>query len=332
MRVSAGRPLDVLAIGNAIVDVLSTTPEQLLVSQGLVKGTMALVEHDRAEQLYGAMGPGTESSGGSAANTAAGVASLGGSAGFIGKVGTDELGEVFTHDMRASGVEFVTRPSPAGPTARCLVMVTPDAERTMSTHLGVAGDIAASDVDPAEVARAAVLYVEGYLCGLPSTRDALARAIDLAGASDTRVALSLSDPSWVDLHHDELNRIVDEVDLLLCNEAEAIGLVRAADLHDALTELRQRCDVVAVTRGAAGSVVVSAGEQHVVEAAPVERLVDTTGAGDLFAAGFLFGVTRGFGLERCARLGSLAAAEVISHLGARPLVPLSKLASEAGLL
>jgi sugar/nucleoside kinase (ribokinase family) len=332
MSEPAGPPLDVLAVGNAIVDVLAATPEDLLASQGLVKGTMALVDHDRAERLYAAMGPGMESSGGSAANTAAGVASLGGSAGFVGKVAADELGQVFTHDIRAAGVEFVTPPSPVEPTARCLVMVTPDAERTMSTHLGVAGDIKPSDVDPGQVARGAVLYVEGYLCGLPSSREALARAIELARSSDTTIALSLSDPAWVNLHRDELNRLVDDVHLLFCNEAEAIGLSGAPGLEEALTQLRQRCDVVVVTRGAAGSVVMSAAEQHVVEAAPVERLVDTTGAGDLFAAGFLFGFTHGFGLDHCARLASLAAAEVISHLGARPLAPLSKLAAEAGLL
>jgi len=327
-----GSPLDVLAVGNAIVDVLSTTDERLLVEQGLTKGTMALVDHDRAEQLYAAMGPGTEASGGSAANTAAGLASLGGSAAFIGKVATDELGDVFTHDIRAAGVEFRTVPASHGPTARCLVMVTPDAERTMSTSLGVAGDIGPGDIDADELGRATVLYVEGYLCGLPSTREALARAMHLAEASGTKVALSLSDPAWVELHHDELNRLVDGVDLLFCNEAEAIGLTRAADLHSALGELRHRCPVAAVTRGAAGSVVITPEEQHVVEATAVERLIDTTGAGDLFAAGFLYGFTHRFPLDRCARLGGLAAAEVITHFGARPQAPLSKLATEAGLV
>lgn len=332
MTSGAAKPIDVLAVGNAIVDVLAAADDALLVAEGLTKGTMALVDHDRAEQLYAAMGPGTEASGGSAANTVAGLASLGGSAAFIGKVAADELGEVFTHDIRAAGVEFRTAPATHGPTARCLVMVTPDAERTMSTSLGVAGDIGAPDIDPDEVGRAAVLYVEGYLCGLPSTRDALEKARQLANQSGTKVALSLSDPAWVELHHDELNRLVDEVDLLFCNEAEAVGLTRAGDLHAALAALRRRCPVAAVTRGAAGSVVITPDEQHVVEAAPVERLVDTTGAGDLFAAGFLYGFTHGLGLDRCARLGGLAAAEVITHLGARPQAPLSKLATEAGLM
>ena len=332
MSAASATPIDVLAIGNAIVDVLATTPEEVLVEHGLTKGTMALVEHDRAEVLYAAMGPGTEASGGSAANTAAGVASLGGSAVFIGKVAAEELGEVFLHDIRASGVEFKTVPSDEGPTARCLVMVTPDAERTMSTCLGVAGHVRASDIDADEIARASVLYVEGYLCGLPSTREALAKAMELASASGTKVALSLSDPAWVELHHDELNRLVDSVDLLFCNEAEAIGLSGTGDFHRALESLRRRCPVAAVTRGAAGSVVITPEEQHVVEAASVERLVDTTGAGDLFAAGFLFGFTRGFELDRCARLGGLAAGEVITHFGARPQAPLAKLAAEAGLL
>jgi sugar/nucleoside kinase (ribokinase family) len=328
----APRPLDVLALGNAIVDVISSTPDELLVAQGLTKGTMALIDAGAAELLYRAMGPGTESSGGSAANTAAGVASFGGTAGFVGKVTGDLLGQVFTHDIRASGVEFVTAPAASGSTARCLILVTPDAERTLNTHLGVAGDVRPADIDPDQVARADILYVEGYLCGLPTTRDTLAKAVEVAHSAGRRVALSLSDPAWVELHHDELSELIDDVDVLFGNEAEALGLCGTDRLDLALADLRQRCELVVLTRGPAGSVVASGAEEHSVPAAPVDHLVDTTGAGDLFAAGFLFGLTRGLDLERCARLGGIAAAEIISHLGARPQTPLAALAAETGLL
>jgi len=293
---------------------------------------MALIDAHQAEALYEAMGPGTESSGGSAANTAAGAASFGAAAGFVGKVAIDLLGEVFTHDIRAAGVEFVTPPASGGPTARCLVLVTADAERTLNTSLGVAGDLRPADIDPDQVARAQVLYIEGYLCGLPTTRDTLAKAVEVAHASGRRVALSLSDPMWVELHHDELSELIDDVDILFGNEAEARGLAGVDDLETAAADLCRRCELVVLTRGPAGSVVLTVDEKHEVPAHPVDEVVDTNGAGDLFAAGFLVGYTRGLGLEVCARLGGLAAGEIISHIGARPLAPLGRLAADAGLL
>ncbi len=325
--------LDVVAIGHAIVDVLAATPDELPARFGREKGTMALVEAEEADLLYDAMGPATEVSGGSAANTAAGVAAFGGAAAFVGKVRDDQLGEVFLHDIRAVGVEFGTPPAVAGPaTGRCLIMITPDAERTMSTFLGAGDHVGVHDVDPALLARAKVVYIEGYLCGLPSTDGMPAMAASLAHAAGGKLALSLSDPFWVELHGGELAALLDEVDILFGNEAEAVGVSGAGDLDDAVARLAARCEVVAVTRGPAGSVVAHGGRTVAVPAHPLPRVVDTTGAGDLYAAGFLFGLTHGLDPVACARLGGLAAAEVISHLGARPQVSLADLAGRAGLL
>jgi sugar/nucleoside kinase (ribokinase family) len=327
--------LDVVALGSAIVDVLSHCDDDFVAGHGLVKGTMALVDAERAEAVYASMGPGVEVSGGSAANTAAGVASLGGRAAFVGKVADDEMGRIFSHDLRATGVAYTTPPAPVSNgrgTARCLILVTPDAQRTMNTFLGVAGELGAGDVDEALVGSAAVVYVEGYLVGLPSAEGALRRAVKAAHAAGRRVALTLSDPVWVAERREEFLALLADVDVVLANEAEARALTGQEDIDAALALLSRACPVVAVTRSEQGAVVTDGRETAAVPAAPVPQVVDTTGAGDLFAAGFLRGLTAGLPLSGCARLGCLAAAEVISHVGARPQTSLADLATAAGLL
>jgi sugar/nucleoside kinase (ribokinase family) len=319
----AGAPptIDVLGIGNAIVDVLAHADESLLADQGLVKGTMTLVDEARAESIYAAMGAAIECSGGSCANTVAGAAALGARTAYIGRVRDDQLGRVFGHDIRAAGVRFDAPPAPTGPsTARCLVMVTPDAQRTMGTYLGAAVELAPQDIDPDLVAGAAITYVEAYLWDRPSAKAAVRRAIALAHDAGRRVSLSLSDPFCVERHRDELRRLVEEdVDILFANEAEASSLYGGVDLEEAVERLRDggRPRIAALTRSEHGSVVVSGAETHAVPAEPVAAVVDTTGAGDLYAAGFLWALTRGLDLRSCAVAGSVAAAEVIGRLGAR---------------
>jgi fructokinase len=310
---------EVVTVGHAIVDVLAPSEDELVASFGLEKGTMTLIDDARAEKIYASLGPATEVSGGSAANTAACLASLGGSAAFIGKVRDDTLGHFFSHDIRAAGVQYEMAPSPEGPgTGSCLIMVTPDAEKTMCTHLGIGALLAPEELDAGAIASARVVYVEGYLYGDRPTNPAVERAIAVARQAGTAVALSLSDPYWVELHGAELESLLDRVDLLFANEHEACGITGEADLDAALAALARRCGTVAVTRGEHGSVVAQGGEIVSVPAAPTSRVVDTTGAGDSYAAGFLFGFTRGLGSEHSARLGGLAAAEIVSHLGARP--------------
>jgi len=325
--------LDVVAIGHAIVDVLASTPDDFPAAHGRDKGTMTLIDAAEAEALYDALGPATEVSGGSAANTAAGIAALGGRCAFVGKVANDLLGKVFTHDIRASGVEFHVEPAPGGPgTGRCLIMVTPDAERTMSTFLGAGAGVAAEDVDPETLARAQVVYAEGYLCGLDAEERLLRKAAAATHASGGRFAMSLSDPFWVELHGPELDALIDDVDIVFGNEQETLGLTGAADLASAIARLAGRCELVVVTRGPAGSVVARGDERVEVAAQRAREVIDTTGAGDLYAAGFLYGLTHGLDLAACARLGGVAAAEIISHVGARPQASLVELATKAGLL
>jgi sugar/nucleoside kinase (ribokinase family) len=325
--------LDVVAVGSAIVDVLAHSSDAFIASHGLVKGTMVLVDHDQAATLYDAMPAGVEVSGGSAANTAAGIASLGGEVAFIGKVRDDALGEIFTHDLRSTGVVYTTPPGASGPpTARCLVLITPDAERTMGTYLGTAGEMSAADVDPALVASARITYVEGYLVGLPTAEGALEAALKGAHTAGRKVALTLSDPAWVALQHDAFKALLPEIDILLGNEAEALELTGEGSLDAALRALAQTCPVVAITRGPAGAVAADRDETVSVPSEPVDELEDTTGAGDLFAAGFLLGLARERPLEECLRLGALAAAEVISHIGARPQISLAELAASKGLM
>jgi len=324
--------LDVVAVGSAIVDVLAHVDDTLVTAHGLTKGTMVLIDHDRAAAIYDSMPPGVEVSGGSAANTAAGVASLGGRAGFIGKVRDDALGEIFTHDLRSTGVVYTVPAGTAGPpTARSLILVTPDAERTMNTYLGTAGELSAGDVDEGLVSSARITYVEGYLVGLPSAEGALAAAVDAAHRAGRRVALTLSDPAWVALQKEAFSTVLPSVDVLLGNEAEALELTGEPELEAALRALTKTTPVVAVTRGAAGAVASDGNGMVSVAAEPVRRVEDTTGAGDLFAAGFLLGLARERPLEDCLRLGALAAAEVISHIGARPQTSLAELAAAQGL-
>jgi sugar/nucleoside kinase (ribokinase family) len=326
---------DVLGIGNAIVDVIARTEEDFLLKQGMTKGTMALIDEARAEAIYDAMGPAVETSGGSAANTIVGLASLGARGAFIGKVKDDLLGRAFTHDIRAAGVTFATPPAPDGPsTGRCYVLVTPDGERTMNTYLGAAQDLRPADIDAEMIADSAVTYLEGYLWDPKHAKEAFVKAAKIAHEAGRRVALSLSDAFCVDRWRDEFLQLMRSrtVDLIFANEAELHSLYQTADFDTAVASLRKDMAVAVVTRSAHGCLVIGPDGAEAVPAFPVDRVVDTTGAGDLFAAGFLFGLVRGADDRTCGRLGALAAGEVIQHLGARPETPLKALARENGLL
>jgi sugar/nucleoside kinase (ribokinase family) len=317
----------VVGIGNAIVDVLAHADDAFLARHGLAKGTMALIDSGRATALYAAMGPGIEISGGSAANTIAGVASLGGKAGYIGKLGGDELGRIFRHDIKANGVAFETPvTASATPTARSLILVTPDAQRTMNTYLGACIELTAEDIDPKMIGGAEVTYLEGYLWDPPAAKEAFRKAARLAHESGRKVSLSLSDPFCVDRHRREFQELVREhVDILFANEVEIRSLWQVDSFDAALQTTTGLCEVVALTRSEKGSLILAGEETHMVDAAPVARVVDTTGAGDLYAAGFLYGYCRGLGPYDCGRIAAIAAAEVISHFGARPERPLAEL-------
>ena len=320
--------LDVVGIGNALVDVLSRESDAFLTAQRLTKGAMQLVDEGRAAELYAAMGPAMEVSGGSAANTIVGVASFGGRTHYVGKVRDDQLGEVFRHDLAAVGVGYSTAPATTGPsTGRCLIVVTPDAQRTLTTYLGASVHLGPADVDRALIERAGILYLEGYLFDPPEAQRAFRTAADMAHAAGRKVALTLSDPFCVDRHRAAFRELVERhVDILFANEVEIRSLYEAADFDAALQQARRHCAVAALTRSELGSVVAAGDEIHVIDAHPVAQVVDTTGAGDLYAAGFMVGLSRGLDLATCGRLGSLAAAEVISHVGARPQTPLVELA------
>jgi sugar/nucleoside kinase (ribokinase family) len=325
----SAKQYDVVGVGNAIVDVITHADDDFLLRHELAKGAMTLIDADRALALYKAMGPGAESSGGSAANTVAGVASFGGRAGFIGKVRDDQLGEIFGHDIRATGVDFEV---PAGtdgpPTARCLILVTPDAQRTMNTFLGISSLLAPDDVDPDLCSSAEVVYCEGYIWDVPQAQQAIVKAFDQAHAGGGKVSFALSDGFCVDRHRDEFHSLVDDkVDILFANEDEICALAEVDDFDRALDAVQGRCDVAVLTRSEKGSVVVTADEVHEIPAEPVAEVVDTTGAGDLFASGFLYGYTQGLDLPVCGALGAAAAAEVIAHLGARPETPLTAVAA-----
>ena len=324
--------LDVVGVGNAIVDVIAAVDDSFIGDHHLVKGAMTLVSAERSAELYEAMPPGIAASGGSAANTMAGVASFGGRAAFIGRVRDDQLGEVFMHDIRATGVSFDVPPAPDGPpTARCLVQVTPDAERTMNTYLGTSELLGPPDVDTDLVASAGITYCEGYLWDVEVAKDAIRVAMAAASAAGRTVALALSDSFCVERHRDEwLDLIEDRVDVVFANEAEVCALHCTDDFSAARDRTAEMARTVAVTRGARGSVVVRGSELEVVPAVEVPHVVDATGAGDLYAAGFLWGLSRGAPLARCAELAGLAAAEVISHVGARPQVALSHFAAAGG--
>jgi len=325
---------DVVGIGNAIVDIIGRCDDAFLAAHGRVKGSMQLVDAPTVEQLYGAMGPGTEISGGSAANTIAGIASFGGRAGFIGKTATDQFGEVFRHDIRAIGVTFDTPPAGGGePTGRCLILVTPDGQRTMNTFLGISPQLGSGEVDAALIRSARIVYLEGYLFDRPEAKAAFRQAADIAGKAGRQVALSLSDAFCVDRHRAEFQDLVrNSVDILFANESEVTSLYETTSFDEAARRAQADTRLAALTRSEKGSVILSGGKAIEIPAAPVAKVVDTTGAGDLYAAGFLFGIARGLALDTAGRLGSLAAAEIISHIGARPEVKLSDLARKSGLV
>jgi sugar/nucleoside kinase (ribokinase family) len=330
----AASRFDVLGIGNAIVDVIARTEDDFLVAHGMQKGAMALIDEARAKKIYEAMGPAVESSGGSAANTIVGVASFGGRAGFVGKVKDDELGRAFTHDIRAARVVFDTKPASAGPsTARCYIMVTPDGERTMNTYLGAAQDLYPKDIDEAMIAASAVIYLEGYLWDPPHAKEAFVKAADIAHRYGRRVALTLSDAFCVERFRPEFLNLIRKgtVDILFANERELLSLYETADFDTAVKALRADARLAVVTRSEKGCVVVARDTAEAVQAMPIDKVVDVTGAGDLFAAGFLVGHSHGKDHRTSARMGALAAAEVIQHIGARPAVSLKSLAAENGL-
>ena len=312
--------IDVVGIGNAIVDVIARADDAFLAREALVKGTMTLIDAERAEALYRMMGSAVEISGGSVGNTMAGLASLGGRGAYIGKVRDDFLGEVYRHDITAIGVRFDTPAAASGPgTARCLILVTPVGQRTMNTYLGACADLGPADIDPEVIAAAQITYLEGYLFDPPLAQEAFRKAAAIAHAAGRKVALSLSDPFCVGRHREAFRDLVDgHIDILFANEVEICSLYETADFAAAAAAARGHVAIAALTRSAAGSVILAAGAEHRIAAAPVARVVDTTGAGDLYASGFLFGLTHGKPLAECARLGGIAAAEVISHVGARP--------------
>ena len=321
---------DVCGIGNAIVDVIAKSDDAFLEEQGLTKGEMRLLDQDEATRLYSKMSAAIESSGGSAGNTLAGVASFGGRGAYIGKVADDDLGEVFIHDIKAIGVEFLTNPSTGSkPTARSLILVTPDAQRTMNTYLGACVELGPEDIAEDVVARSKVTYLEGYLWDPPKAKEAFLKAAETAHRAGQKVALSLSDSFCVERHRDSFKDLVDgHVDILFANEAEILSLYQTDRFEDAVEKVKAQVEIAALTRGASGSVIVTTEGVHAVAAEPVSDVVDTTGAGDLYAAGFLYGYTQGMPVEAWGRLGGIAAAEVISHYGARPAVSLAELAQQ----
>jgi sugar/nucleoside kinase (ribokinase family) len=325
---------DVIGIGNAIVDVIARAEDDFLVAQGMHKGGMTLIDEARAEKIYQAMGPAVESSGGSAANTIVGVASFGGRAAFVGKVKDDELGRAFGHDIRAARVTFESKPASDGPaTARCYIMVTPDGERTMNTYLGAAQELTPADIDEDKIASAALTYLEGYLWDPPQAKEAFVKAASIAHKAGRRVALTLSDSFCVDRYRAEFLSLIRKgtVDIVFSNEHELHSLYETADFDSAVKALRADAKLAVVTRSEKGCVVVTRKDVEAVQAMPIEQVIDVTGAGDLFAAGFLVGLARGKDHRTAARLGALAAAEVIQHIGARPAVSLRALAAENGL-
>ncbi|MEY4339208.1 MAG: hypothetical protein RLZ14_1058 [Actinomycetota bacterium] len=327
VAVAGAAKYDVVGVGNALVDVIAHADDQFIAQHELVKGSMTLVDTDRALYLYRALGTAVEMSGGSAANTMTGVASLGGTAAYVGKVSNDDLGQVFGHDLRAVGVQFRPgAPEADTPTGRCIIVVTPDAQRTMNTYLGVSSLLQPGDIHEETVALGSVLYMEGYLYDRPAAKDAFRHAAAIAHANGREVSLTLSDSFCVDRHRDDFRGLVaDQVDILFGNEDELLSLYQVESFDAAVAAVRADCRLAVITMGAAGCVVVNHDEVLRCPAEPVAQVLDTTGAGDLFAAGFLFGHTRQRPLVECARLGAVAAAEVISHVGPRPLVELRTL-------
>ncbi|WP_022720484.1 adenosine kinase [Rhodopseudomonas sp. B29] len=325
---------DVLAIGNAIFDVLVRTEDDFLVRHGMTKGGMALIDEVRAAAIYADMGQATEMSGGSAANTIVGLASFGARTAYVGKVKDDQIGRLYSHDIRAAGVTFQTMPAKDGPATGCsYILVTPDGERTMNTYLGAAQDLTPADIDEAQIAAAAITYLEGYLWDPPQAKEAFLKASKIAHGAGRRVALTLSDAFCVDRYRGEFLDLMRSktVDLIFANESELHSLYQTSDFDTAIKQLSQDVALGVVTRSEKGCAVVEGTDVTMVPASPIDQLVDTTGAGDLFAAGFLFGLVRGAGHHNSGRLAALAAAEVIQHIGARPQVSLKDLAQQHGL-
>ena len=327
--------LGVVAVGNALVDVLTQTDEAFIEQQhaehGMEKGAMTLIDEVRAVELYAKMPPGVESSGGSAGNTMAGFASFGGNGGFIGKVADDDLGKIFQHDLRSMGIQFDTQPLVMGAkTGRCLILVTPDAQRTMNTFLGASVELSPNDIDEHLIANAKVTYLEGYLFDKDSAKQAFIKSAETAHEAGHRVALTLSDPFCVDRHRSDFLRLVEShVDILFANEEEIKSLFMQQNFDDAASAVSDHVEIAALTRGPKGAIIRNGSETVAIEAAPVENVIDTTGAGDQFAAGFLYGFTEGKDLETCGKLGALASAEVISHMGPRPEAAYNELIGKA---
>jgi len=325
---------DIVGIGNAIVDIIGRCDDAFLSKHSLDKGFMRLIDAAQVDKLYGVMGPATERSGGSAANTIAGLSSFGGKAAFIGRVADDQFGKVFAHDIRAIGVNYDTPPAKSGaPTAVCLILVTPDGERTMNTFLGASTELGSGEVDAALIASAKITYLEGYLFDKPEAKQAFHTAAELAAKAGRKTALTLSDAFCVDRHRDDFRKLVHRgVDILFANEKEITALYEVNSFAEAVKAVRGECQIAVLTRSEQGSVIVTARDTIDIRPKAVANVVDVTGAGDLYAAGFLFGLTRGHSLADCGRLGSMAAAEVISHIGARPEKPLRELARSQGLI
>ncbi len=324
---------DVLTIGNAIVDIIANTQDDFLAKEKIIKGAMNLIDMDRAEHLYSVMGPAIEASGGSAGNTAAGIASIGGSAAYIGKVCDDQLGKIFTHDIRAIDVAYDTKPLTDTPaTARSMIFVTPDGERSMNTYLGACMELDPSDMEEDKIANAKVTYFEGYLWDPPRAKEAIRLAAEIAHANNRMTALTLSDPFCVDRFRSEFLELMRSktVDIIFANEVELLSLYETSSLQSAIDAVRNDCALVALTRGEHGSMAITREKTMEVDAHPIDKLVDTTGAGDLYASGFLHGLTTGRELVDCIRLGGLAASEVIQHIGPRPQVSLKDLIAQEG--
>ena len=330
----ADRTYDVVGIGNSIVDIIARCDDAFLSKNDLTKGFMRLIPAGEAGRLYEAMGPAIERSGGSAANTVAGLASFGAKCGFIGRVAADQFGGIFRHDIRSLGVAYNTRPVDDGePTARCLILVTPDGERTMNTFLGVSVGFTTVDLDASLIEAAKIVYLEGYLFDRDEAKEAFKEAARIARGSGAKVALTLSDAFCVDRHRADFRTFINEgTDIIFANEKEITSLYEVNSFEEAADAVLSECELAVLTRSAEGSVIMSGGETITIEPEPVHAVVDVTGAGDLYAAGFLYGLTQGLALQTCGQLGSLAAAEVISHFGARPEVSLLNLAQSRGLL
>jgi sugar/nucleoside kinase (ribokinase family) len=328
------KPFDVVGLGNALVDIIARCDDGFITRQGLDKGSMRLIDDAEATRLYGLMGPAIEASGGTTPNTCVGVASFGGKAAFMGKIAKDQFGDVFAHDLRAAGVTFDSEPSEGGiPTGRSLILVTPDGERTMNTSLGANTELSTAELDPALIGRSKILYLEGYAFDRPKAKEAFYEAARIAREAGTAVSLTLSDPFCVERHRESFLDIIRRgVDLLFANYHELMALYQTEDLTEACNRLRVDCDLAAVTRSAKGSLVVTKDETIEIAAEPVGAVADTTGAGDLYASGFLYGRARGLPLDTCGRFGSIAAAEVISHIGPRPQTSLAELARAQNLI